>query len=172
MSGKDDERRGALLQHALLAHDLFELLLELLLIEQLARGDAVDLGAQFGDAVLVGELHLGLAGDQPLQHVVVEGEIGAGQHRPAGHDDQACDHEPEGDRSEADLPAAMHQRVVVGGLAARLRLLGARRCGRGCCCGAGRLSIALVARSDIHRPSRRRAGRHRCDSRADWIDWT
>ena len=63
----------------LFAHELIELLLELLLIEQLAAGDAVDLRAQFGDAVLIGELHLRLARDQPLQHVVVEGEIGAGQ---------------------------------------------------------------------------------------------
>ena len=115
--------RRALLQHALLAHDLFELLFELLLIQQLARGDAVDLRAQFRDAVLIGELHVRLAGDQPLQHVVMKGEIGAGQHRPAGHDHEAGDDEPEGDRSETDLAAAMNQGVVVGRFAARLRML-------------------------------------------------
>ena len=38
-----------------------ELLLELLLIEQLPARRAVDLRAQFGDAVLIGELLLGLA---------------------------------------------------------------------------------------------------------------
>ena len=60
------------------AQDLVELLLELLLVEQLAARHAVDLGAQLGDAVLVAELHLGLARDQPGQHVVAEGEIGGG----------------------------------------------------------------------------------------------
>ena len=45
---------------------IVEFLLELLLIEQLAAGGAVDLGAQFGDAVFIGELLLGLARDQPL----------------------------------------------------------------------------------------------------------
>ena len=73
-------------QRRLPAHDLLELLLELLLVEQLPAGDAVDLRAKFGDAVLVGELLLLLPRDQPRQHVVVEGEIGPGRKRPAGHD--------------------------------------------------------------------------------------
>ena len=58
--------------------ELLELLLELLLVEQLPAGDAIDLRAQLGDAVLVGELLLGLARDQPVEHVVAEGEIGRG----------------------------------------------------------------------------------------------
>ena len=57
------------------AHDLVELLVELFLIEQLPAGGAVDLGAQFGDAVLVGVLHLRLARDQPGQNVVAEEQI-------------------------------------------------------------------------------------------------
>ena len=76
------ERRGALLQRGLPLQQRVELLLELLLVEQLPAGDAVDLGAQFGDAVLVGELHFGLAADQAREHVVAEGEIGAGGDRP------------------------------------------------------------------------------------------
>ena len=111
-SGTPDKRRRAALQRRLPAHDLLELLLELLLVEQLPAGDAVDLGAQFGDAVLVGELLLLLARDQPRQHVVVEGEIGAGRKRPAGHDHEAADRDPEGDRAEPDLAAGMAQRVV------------------------------------------------------------
>ena len=59
------ERGGALLQRRLPLQQLLELLLELLLVEQLPAGDAVDLRAQFGDAVLVGELHFRLAADQP-----------------------------------------------------------------------------------------------------------
>ena len=59
-----------------------ELLLELLLVEQLPAGDAVDLRAQFGDAVFVGELHFGLTADQAREHVLVEREIGAGGERP------------------------------------------------------------------------------------------
>ena len=92
------ERRGALLEHRLPLQQRVELLLELLLVEQLPAGDAVDLGAQFGDAVLVGELHLGLAADQPGQHVLVECEISAGGDRPDRHDHQRADHDPKRDR--------------------------------------------------------------------------
>ena len=106
------ERGGARFQRGLPAHDLVELLLELLLVEQLAAGHAIDLGAQLGDAVLVGELHVGLARDQPRQHVVAEGEIGGGGERPARHDHERADHDPEGDRAEPDLAAGMEQRVV------------------------------------------------------------
>ena len=60
---------GAVFQRRLPAHDLVELLLVLLLVEELAARDAVDLRAQVGDAILVGELHLGLPGDQAGQHV-------------------------------------------------------------------------------------------------------
>ena len=54
-------------QRRLAAHQFVELLLELLLIEQLAAGGAVDLGAQFGDAVLVGVLLRRLARDQRFE---------------------------------------------------------------------------------------------------------
>ena len=124
--GADGRERGrARFQRRLLAHDLIELLLELLLVEQLAAGDAVDLRAQFGDAVFIGELHFGLACNEPLEHVVVEREIGAGHDRPAGHDHEAADHDPEGDRAEPDLAAGMGQRVVgrARGGAARLRMM-------------------------------------------------
>ena len=60
------KRRGARFQRRLPAQQIVELLLELLLVEQLAAGGAVDLGAQFGDAVFVGVLLLGLARDQAL----------------------------------------------------------------------------------------------------------
>jgi hypothetical protein len=110
--GHAGERRGARFQRRLSAHDLFELLFELLLIEQLPAGDAIDLRAQLGDAILIGELLLLLAGNQPGQHVVVEGEIGAGRKRPAGHDHEAADRDPERDRTEPHLAAGVHQRVV------------------------------------------------------------
>ena len=60
--GDAGKRRGPRFQRRLPAHDLLELLLELLLVEQLPAGDAVDLSAKFGDAVLVGELHAPSAG--------------------------------------------------------------------------------------------------------------
>ncbi len=71
---------------------------------------------------LVGESHIGLTGDQPLQDVVMEGEIGAGQDRPAGHSDQPADDDPEGDRSEPNLTAAVNKSVVAAGKLAARRL--------------------------------------------------
>src|SRR5262249_58756243 len=59
------ERAGARLQRRLPAQNLVELLLVLLLVEQLAARKAVDLGAQLGDAILIGESHLRLARDEP-----------------------------------------------------------------------------------------------------------
>ena len=100
-------------QRGLAAHDLVELLVELFLVEQLAAGGAIDLGAQFGDAVFIGVLHLGLARDQPRQDVVAKREIGRGRRRPhAEHDDRA-DHDPEHDRTEPDLLAGMDDGIAV-----------------------------------------------------------
>ena len=133
--GHGAERGGALLERRLAAHQIVELLLELLLVEQLAAGRAVDLRAQFGDAVLIGELLLGLMRDQGAQHVVAKGEIGGRGNRPAGHDHQGADADPERHRSEPDLPAAMGKRISrarrlrrrallgVGAIAVRLRRL-------------------------------------------------
>ena len=67
---------GALVEHRLPPQDLLELLLVLLLVEKLAAGDAVDLCAQLGDAILVAELHVGLPRDESRQHVLAEGEVG------------------------------------------------------------------------------------------------
>ena len=107
------ERGGARFQRGLAAHDLVELLVELFLIEQLAAGGAIDLGAQFGDPVFVGVLHLRLAGDQPGQNVVAEGEIGRGRRRPHAEHGHRADHDPERHRAEADLLAGMDQGIAV-----------------------------------------------------------
>ena len=61
--GEVAQCRGAGLQCRLPVHQLIEFLLELLLIEQLAAGGAIDLSTQFGDAVLIAELLLRLARD-------------------------------------------------------------------------------------------------------------
>ncbi len=106
------ERARALLQCHLPAQDLIELALVLLLIKELAAGDPVDLGAQFGNAILVGELHLGLARDQPGQHVVAEGKVGRGRNRPDRHDHEGADHDPECDRTEPNLAPGMHEGKV------------------------------------------------------------
>src|SRR5262249_61586968 len=89
------------LQRRLPAQNLVELLLVLLLVEQLAARKAVDLGAQFGDAILVAELHLRLARDQSGEHVLAESEIsgGAGGSRPP--DPHPRRHEPEAQRPQA-----------------------------------------------------------------------
>ena len=94
------------------AQNLIELLLVLLLVEQLAAGDPVDLGAQLGDAILVAELHFRLPGDEPGQHVLAEGEIGGGGDGPHRHDHQRADHHPEGDRSEPELPPGVDEDVA------------------------------------------------------------
>ena len=103
------------LQRRLPLQQRAEFLFELFLVEQLPAGDAIDLRAQFRDTVLIGELHFRLPSDQAGEHAVAEGEIGSGRDRPHAHDDQSSDHDPECDRADAHLAAAMHQRVVAVG---------------------------------------------------------
>src|SRR5262249_56167059 len=76
----------AAFEHALTAHQVVELLFELLLVEQLPAGRAIDLGAQFGDPILIGELLFGLTRDETAQHIVTEREIGCRGKRPDRHD--------------------------------------------------------------------------------------
>ena len=95
------------------AHDLFELSVELLLIKQLAAGGAIDPRAQFGNAVLVGVLHIGLARDEPCQHVVAEGEVGRSRGGPDPEQRDRSHGDPEYDGSETDLPAGMRDGVAV-----------------------------------------------------------
>jgi hypothetical protein len=82
-------------QRGLAAGQLLDLSLELHLVEQLSAGGAIDLRAQLGEAVFVGELLLGLARDEPFEHVVAEREIGRGRDRPARHDHDRPDGNPE-----------------------------------------------------------------------------
>ncbi len=136
--GDRAERRRALLEHGLPAHDLLDLLLDLLLLEHVAARHPVDLGAHVGDAVLISRLHLRLLRDHPGEHVVLEGEIGGGHHAPARHDHEGADTGPECHRAEADLAAAMAE----GEGTARLRLGGRRGLpGLGGCDGLGGLSL-------------------------------
>ena len=102
-----------MLQRRLPLQQAVEFFLELLLVEQLAAHDAVDLRAQFGDAILIGKLHLGLPADQPREDIVAKCEIGAGRDGPDGHDDKRADHDPERDRPYADLMSGMRERVAV-----------------------------------------------------------
>ena len=107
-----DQCRRVRLQRRLAAHQVVKLLLELLLVEQLATGGAVDAGAQFGDAVFVGVLLFGLPRDQTSEKIVAESEIGRGRDRPAGHDDDRADKDPKRDRSESNLPSGMGDGVA------------------------------------------------------------
>jgi len=88
-------------------------LLELFLVEQLTTGDAVDLRAQFGDAILVGELHFSLTPDQTREHAIAEGKVRSGAKRPHRHHHQRANHNPKRHRPDADLASAMHQCVVA-----------------------------------------------------------
>jgi hypothetical protein len=93
-------------------NNLLEPLLELFLVKQLPACDAINLSTQLGDAILVCELLLLVARDQAGEHVLLEGEVGAGRERPAGHDHETADHDPERHRPKPDLPAGMTERVA------------------------------------------------------------
>ena len=75
--------------------------------------NAIDLRAQFGDAVFVSKLHFGLSADQPGQDIVTKCEVSARRYRPDGHDDKTADHDPESDWSDTDLMSGMRERVAV-----------------------------------------------------------
>ena len=92
---------------------MFKFFLELFLIEQLAAHDAIDLRAQFGDAIFVGKLHFGLPTDKPCQDVVTECKVGTGCDGPDGHDDKATDHDPESNWPYPDLMSGVGERVTV-----------------------------------------------------------
>ena len=120
------ECRGALLQGRLPLQQCVELFLELFLVEQLAAHDAIDLRAQFGDAVLIGKLHLGLPSDQAGEDIVAKREIAAGRDRPGPHHHKRANHDPECDRSDANLVSGVRERVA---LLAAVEMPG-YRCGR------------------------------------------
>jgi len=103
----------------------------------LTAGGAVDLGAQFGDAVFIAVLHLGLTGDQPRQDVIAEREIGRGCRRPHAEHGDRPDRDPEYHRPEADLLAGMDDGVAV---------LRGRRCGRSCDRRSARRGPAMILR--------------------------
>jgi hypothetical protein len=83
----------------LTAHQIIELLLELLLIEQLTAGRAIDARAQFSDTIFVGVLLLSLAHDETFQEIVAESEVGGCCDRPARHNHDGSDENPECDRA-------------------------------------------------------------------------
>ena len=122
MSGRVASADERDFEQRLAARDLIELALELLLVEQLPARQAVDLAAQIRDAVLVGELHLRLAREEPGQHVVAECEIGGGHGGPSGHHHQRTDDDPERDRPDAHLPPGMAE--CPAGPVGRMRLGG------------------------------------------------
>ena len=112
--GNAGQRRRTRFEHRLAASHGIELLLVLLLIEQLPARHAVDLAAQFRDAILIGILHLGLAGDQAGEEVVAKSKIGRGHDRPRRHHHQGADEGPKRDRPDAELTPGMGERVVGG----------------------------------------------------------
>src|SRR5665213_714932 len=152
----------------LLDQEQFEqyFLFELHVDEQLLAGDAIDLSAQFGDAVLIGELHGGLAADQPGQHVLAEGEISAGRDRPDAHDDECTDHDPERHRPDADLAAGMDQRVAGASAAAmrgvRAVQVAGNAFGRLLARNGGAAGVLVMGIGRIRHERSAPAGRRRC----------
>jgi hypothetical protein len=104
-----------LFQSRLSLKQTVERLFELLLVEQLTAHNAVDLCAQFGNAIFVGKLHFSLPADQPGQDIIAKCEVGAGRDRPDCHGDETADHDPESDWPDADLMSGVCERVPVMG---------------------------------------------------------
>jgi hypothetical protein len=86
-----------------------------------AAHDAVDLRAQFGDAIFVGNLHFGRPNDQPGQDIVAKCEVGAGCDGLDRHDDKDADHDPECNWPDPDLTSGGRERVPVVGAATSQR---------------------------------------------------
>src|SRR5665213_33340 len=125
------QRRRAGFQGGLATHDMVKLLIELFLIEQLSAGGAIDLGAQLGDSVFVGVLHLRLAGEQPGQNVITERKIGRGRRRPHAKHRYRADHNPEYDGPEPDLFAGVDQGIAFPRLCRLGRNMDSGRSARG-----------------------------------------
>ena len=110
--GDAAERRRPRFQRGFAAEQIIELFVELLLVEQLTAGGAIDVRAQLSDAIFVGELLLGLARDETFEDVVAESEVGGGSGRPARHDHDRPDKNPECDRAEPDLSPRVRERIA------------------------------------------------------------
>ena len=148
------QRIGAMFQRRLAPHQFIEFLLELFLIEQLAAGGAVDLGAQFGDAIFVTELLLRLPCNQRAQHIVTERKIGGGRNRPSGHDHDGADRDPKGHRPESDLTSG-----VGDGVGAFGRFAGWTPASLGAVCAVARSVVRnmlrrLLCSRGLHGPRR------------------
>jgi hypothetical protein len=94
---------------------IVELLLELLLIEQLTAGRAIDARAQFGDTIFVGGLLFSLSRNEPFQEIVAESEVGGSRDRPARHDHDGTDKDPKCDRAKSDLTPSMGEDIAGDG---------------------------------------------------------
>ena len=81
-----------------------DLLLHQLLVEQLAAGDAVDLGAQRRNAVLVGLLDARLASRARADQVVAQDEVGGGKKVADGNREQRRAGERGDPRPNGEVP--------------------------------------------------------------------
>ncbi len=102
--------RAALFKARLARQQVVHLALERGLVEQLAAGDAIELGARLGEAVFVGVLHLGGVGEIGADHLVMESDIGG---RGAGPDErkrEQGDRRPDEDGAERDSAHAVAAR--------------------------------------------------------------
>ena len=104
----DDVLTGV--ERRLLADEVRELGLEGLLVEKLAAGQAVDLGPQGRDPVLVGLLLPGGAGERGGEKVVAEDEVAGRQDVEAGEDDAG-----EGERGGDPRPDGESANIVAAG---------------------------------------------------------
>src|SRR5439155_14805735 len=107
------KHRGSLLKSGLALEQGVEFFLDLLLVEQLATHDPVDLRTQFSNTIFIGELHFRLSANQARKNIVTKSEVSAGRDRPHRHNDQRADYDPERDRSNTDLVSGVGKCVDV-----------------------------------------------------------
>jgi hypothetical protein len=100
--GERRDNRAALLEPRLARQQLVQLALERALIEQLPPSDPVEVGARFGDAVLVGVLLFRLARGEGGEHVVVKDEVNRRQSRPNERQGGEGRKRPQDERTHCD----------------------------------------------------------------------
>jgi hypothetical protein len=120
-------RGGAGLQPRLTDDQVLHRALDAVLIDELAAGHLIEPQPQGGDAVLVGVLHLGLAFEQPGQHIVAKQHIARRRNDPGAdqrREQAAARQHGSGNLEASALVAARHMEdVIAGGLDKTVRLI-------------------------------------------------
>ena len=144
----------ACVERGLTAEQAVHLGVEGLLVEELAAGQPVDVGAERRNPVLVGLLHPALAGDGRGKQVVAEDEVARRGEIEDGEedtDDRNAARKPGPDRKRADVLSASDDDAV-------------RRLAAG-----ERTKLAGAGNRHTPSPRLRQRTRVRCDCRLEWV---